>query len=199
MKERIIQVTMEEIMQRGVKFSIRDIASHLGISTKTIYQYFESKEQIIGHIVDQSIKEMREAERKLIDDRSLTIQQKVMKALVVLPHGFVFHDIRTLHELKQRYPKQWREVDEYVNHGWENIRQLVKEGTTEGVFRPFDLELFIQVYIGALYHMMDYHVANRIELSLEKTLAQMVEFLMLGINKSEDGKKLEKPTGGGRG
>lgn len=186
MKERIVQTALSEILQRGLKFSIRDIANHLGISTKTIYQYFESKEQIIGYIVKQSIFDMKEAEQLLINDITLSIQQKLSRALVILPRGFVFKDIRLLHELRQRYPEQWREVDMYVNQGWDTIRLLLNEGMANGDFRQFDLELFIQVYIGALYRLMDYQVAVEKELPLEKALNNMVELLLVGISKRED-------------
>jgi AcrR family transcriptional regulator len=183
MKERIIQAATEAMMQWGLKFSIRDIASRLGISTKTIYQYFESKEQMISSILEQTIQEMREIEREVMDDSSLSIKQKLHKALVILPSGFAFHDIRIMHELKQRYPEQWRIVDDYVSNGWVNIRLLVEEGAAQGDLRPFDIELFIQVYIGAMYQLMDQQSVSKKAISLEDTLDQMVELLLVGIYK----------------
>lgn len=181
MKDRITEVVREEIMKRGLKFSLRDIAASLGMSTKTIYQFFESKEHMISHIVDQSIADMREAEQEVMNDTSLNAAQKLRMALVILPRGFVFKDVHVFHDLKQRYPQLWREVDAYINHGWDNIRLLIQEGVAAGILRPFHVELFIQTYIGALNQLMDIHVANKIELSLDKVLEQMVEFLMQGI------------------
>ncbi|WP_232699925.1 TetR/AcrR family transcriptional regulator [Brevibacillus daliensis] len=183
MKERIVQAAIKEMMHRGLKFSIRDIAHGLGISTKTIYQYFDSKEQIISHIVVQSIEEMREAEMGVMLDSSLSIKQKLHKALVIIPSGFAFRDIRILQELKIRYPDQWRAFDEYDYNGWDRIRLLVKEGIAKGDIRAIDMELFIHVYIGALYHLMDSQIAGRLELSFERALDQMVEMLLVGIYK----------------
>lgn len=181
MKEAIAQGAIEELLVQGLKFTIRDVASRLGMSTKTIYSYFESKEHIISHIVDKTVEEMKVAERGIMDDPSLSIHQKMIEALVVFPRKFAYLDLRIIQGLRQRYPEQWRKLDEHIQYGWENIRLLAKEGVLEGSFRAFDMELFIQAYIGALYHIMDSQVAGKIELTLEKTLEQLVELLMVGI------------------
>ncbi|MGZ7445109.1 TetR/AcrR family transcriptional regulator [Paenibacillus sp. TH7-28] len=181
MKERIIQAAEQEILQRGFKFTIRDLAAGLGVSTKTLYQYFESKERIIEHIVERAVAEMKEAEAAIMADGTLNTLQKLRKALVVLPQRFLFTDIRILQELRKRYPKQWREIDKYVTTSWDHIRSLVKEGMAEGVLRPFDIEIFIQIYIGALYRLMDDQTVRNTELPLEKALVQMVDLLLRGI------------------
>ncbi|WP_028608414.1 TetR/AcrR family transcriptional regulator [Paenibacillus harenae] len=188
MKENIVQTALSEIMQRGLRFSIRDLASQLGISTKTVYQYFESKEQIIGYIIEQSIAEMKQTETELYSDNSLSIQQKLRSALVLLPRGYVFMDVRLLHELKQRYPEQWKAVDHYINHGWDTIRLLVKKGVESGDYRPIDLELLIQMYIGALHRLMNGQVKADKGLSLEKALVSMVDILLVGITNRQGDK-----------
>lgn len=187
MKERIANAAIREMTKRGMRFSIREVTSELGISTKTFYQYFESKEQVISFIIEQSIQDMKEAEAELMNDASLSMKQKLKKTLVLLPRSFVIHDVRILQELKQRYPEQWKLVDDYVNHAWDSFRLLLKEGEKGGHLRTFDLEVFIQVYIGGLYQLMDYEVASRVGLTLEKALEQMVDLLLIGIYRNEDG------------
>ena len=44
MREKIIDATVEEFKQNGLKFTMNDLAKHLGISKKTIYTVFESKQ-----------------------------------------------------------------------------------------------------------------------------------------------------------
>lgn len=194
MKERIAQAAIQEIRQRGLKFSIREVAGRLGISTKTLYQYFASKEQIVEHIVLQSIEEMKEEERRVLGDPSLRIPAKLRQVLTNLPRGFAFRDIGILKELEQRYPKQWAAIDDYVQNGWDNFRVLVREGIETGDIRPFDIELFIDVYVGGLYRLMDRRAREGRDLSLETALARMVELLLAGIwnHHQPSGEKGEK-------
>ncbi|MNI79660.1 hypothetical protein D3C73_1361330 [compost metagenome] len=58
---------------------------------------------------------------------------------------------------------------------------LINEGISLGEFRSFDVELFIRVYVGAMYHLMDNQVGAPLHLSLEKALSETVSFLLVGI------------------
>lgn len=184
MKDRIAEAAIQEIKSRGLKFSIRDVTGRLGISTKTLYQYFDSKEQIITYVIEQSIREMRDTEKQIMNNASLSIIQKLEQALMTLPSAFAFSDIRALDELKKFYPEQWKVVDAYVNKGWDNIRLLVKMGIQNDVIRPFDMELFIQMYVGAVYQLMDRTAAGGSRLSLEEALKRTVDLLLFGISKT---------------
>lgn len=45
--EKIIDATVEEFKQNGLKFTMNDLAKRLGISKKTIYTVFESKQAVL--------------------------------------------------------------------------------------------------------------------------------------------------------
>jgi AcrR family transcriptional regulator len=180
MKERITAAAVEEIRRRGLKFSMRDIAARLGMSSKTIYQHFESKEQLIGFILDNALAEMKELEQALYRNPELTYRDRLMEALVLIPRGFAFTDLRTLNELRTGYHGLWIRLDGYFNESWDNIRILMKDGIERGELRPFDIELFIRVYDGALYHLMDLSSAG-VGMTLEEAMNGMVNLLLQGI------------------
>ncbi|MNZ82789.1 Bacterial regulatory protein, tetR family [compost metagenome] len=181
MKERIYHAAVIQMMYRGLKFSIRDVASQLGISTKTIYAHYESKDQIIAYMVDRSIQEMIENEQSIMSNESLSFKQKLRLALVNIPQGTALSDVRILRDLQKLYPEQWKKVDEHLNHGWDYIRRLIQEGMASEALRPFDVELFIRVYVGAMYHLMDNQLPGQTALLLDKALSEMVDLLLNGI------------------
>ena len=49
LREKILQGTMQAFNQKGLKFTMDDIAHILGISKKTIYQVFADKGVISCH------------------------------------------------------------------------------------------------------------------------------------------------------
>ena len=53
MREKIIDATIEEFKQNGLKFTMNDLAKHLGISKKTIYTVFESKQAGLVAVSDR--------------------------------------------------------------------------------------------------------------------------------------------------
>lgn len=48
MREKIIDTAIEEFTKHGLKFTMNDVAKELGISKKTIYTIFESKQDVLG-------------------------------------------------------------------------------------------------------------------------------------------------------
>ena len=53
MREKIIDATVEEFKQNGLKFTMNDLAKRLGISKKTIYTVFESKQAVLVAVADR--------------------------------------------------------------------------------------------------------------------------------------------------
>ena len=43
-QEKILNAAIEEFAQRGLKFTMNDVAKNLGMSKKTIYTIYESKD-----------------------------------------------------------------------------------------------------------------------------------------------------------
>lgn len=182
MKQKIAQAAIVEIQQWGLKFSIRDLARKTGSSTKTIYEHFGSKEEIIGYIVDEALQEMRQQEQALQDNSSLSFKQQLKEALIIVPSGFALIDLRILNELKLLYPEQWAKVDSYLNEGWDFIRRLFSAGMDSGELRRFDVELFIRVYVGAWYTVMERQAEGGFTApSLAEGLQEVVEFMLYGI------------------
>jgi len=185
MQYRIAEAAIEEIKLRGLKFTIRDVAARLGISTKTLYQHFESKTDIISFLIEQAIEEMQQSELQMMKDTSLSLVQKIEQALLILPSAVAFIDIRALDELKKMYPLQWEKVNAYIQQGWDNIRLMVDQAIQQQLIRPFNMELLIQVYIGALYQLINHRASEDSRMSLTETLRGMVNMLMYGIVEIE--------------
>ena len=60
-KERILIKAEELFMQYGIRsVSMDDIANNLGMSKKTLYQYFADKDELVDAVVDGHIKEIQE-------------------------------------------------------------------------------------------------------------------------------------------
>ncbi|MBS1564970.1 MAG: helix-turn-helix transcriptional regulator, partial [Bacteroidetes bacterium] len=60
-RERIRDKAHELFMQYGIRsVSMDDIATHLGMSKKTIYQYFSDKDELVDEVLGGEIMDMEE-------------------------------------------------------------------------------------------------------------------------------------------
>ena len=68
LKENIMQGTLQAFNQKGLKFTMDDIAKILGISKKTIYQVFRDKEALFLETVDYLFDRIKDSEQKIVED-----------------------------------------------------------------------------------------------------------------------------------
>lgn len=68
MHHRIMDAAAEEISLRGVKFTMHDLAIRLGISKRTLYQCFSSKEELIESIIVAKLEDVKQQRDEVMRD-----------------------------------------------------------------------------------------------------------------------------------
>jgi AcrR family transcriptional regulator len=76
MKEKILDVAAKLIQQYGLKkFTVDEIASQLKISKKTIYKYFESKDDLIRSYFNSVISSDEESIKKRSNRKLISLKK----------------------------------------------------------------------------------------------------------------------------
>lgn len=183
MRERVLAFTRKEIQRSGFRFTMNGLAKHLGMSTKTLYEWYPSKDTLIQDIVQRAIDELKMREKELAEDVSLNPVQKLKKMLILLPQDFQLFDLRRLHELQRYYPEIWKQVDQFITEQWDGVRRIINEGFSRDMLRPFHTDLFIDLYIGGLYRLLEQSSTGEMKKTLAEALEEMVDILLNGIAK----------------
>ena len=105
LKENIMQGTLQAFNQKGLKFTMDDIAKILGISKKTIYQVFRDKEALFLETVDYLFDRIKDSEQKIVENPQMDTLQKIHTILGVMPECYQDVDFRQLYQLKEKYPE----------------------------------------------------------------------------------------------
>ena len=133
MREKIIDATVEEFKQNGLKFTMNDLAKRLGISKKTIYTVFESKQAVLVAVADRYAADLYSMQEELEADVSLNVVQKLEKLLCALPEKYSNIGLSRIYELAEKYPKPYRHLMRSVNNGWEQAEKYLEKGMEEGM------------------------------------------------------------------
>ena len=104
LKENVLQATIDVFKEKGIKFTMDDIAKKLSISKKTIYTVTQNKNSLIKEMVKYSFERIKASEEAVIQDNSLSTTDKLEKLLSVLPEGYKDLDLASLYDLKAKYP-----------------------------------------------------------------------------------------------
>lgn len=181
LKEQLLEGTLCVFNQKGLKFTMDDIAKELGISKKTIYTVFENKEMLFLAMVDYLFDSIKESERKVAETPSLSTIEKIRAILGVLPESYKEIDFRQLYLLRDKYPVIYEKVEERLENGWEATIALLEQGMREGVVRPVRIPILKTMLEASLEQFFRRDTLIRNEISYQEALDEVVGILIDGI------------------
>ena len=85
---KIINATIDIFREKGVKFTMDDIANKLGVSKRTLYENIDSKETLLSLLVDEVFDSIKHQGQEIIEDDSIEDIRKV-KAIINNNSNFI--------------------------------------------------------------------------------------------------------------
>lgn len=180
-KERILKGTIQAFNEKGLKFTMDDLARILGMSKKTIYVEFTDKNSLFLDMVDYLFDGIKESEEEIINNTDIDIVDKITTMLGVLPESYKDIDLRQLYMLKDKYPVIYKRVEERFENGWQQTIELLKEAMEEGKVRKVNVDIFKMMMEAALEQFFQRDILIYNSLSYEEGLKEVVGILMNGI------------------
>jgi AcrR family transcriptional regulator len=188
-RRAILEATLRVFNQKGLKFTMDDIARAQGISKKTIYTVFRDKEEMFLALVDYIFDAVKEAEQAIVQNEALDTKTKLREVLRVLPERYREVDFRQLYSLKEKYPTIYRQVELRLETGWEDTIALLERGMAEGVLRPVPIPLVKLMLEAVLEQFFQRDILVQNGLTYQQALNEVVDVLLFGIES-----KSAKPT-----
>jgi AcrR family transcriptional regulator len=174
-KERIKREATTMFLRYGIRsVSMDDIASHLGMSKKTIYQYYADKDELVDAVVDEDIHRIQvdcqycstQAENAI---EEIFLTMKMVEDQIRNMNPMVIYDLQKFHY--RSYQKFMEHKNKFL---YDIIYQNILKGINEGLYRPdinsdvltkFRLESLmiafnVELFPPARYNLLD--VSNEI-------------------------------------
>lgn len=181
LKETILEGTIQAFNEKGLKFTMDDVAKVLGMSKKTIYKVFRDKESMFYAMVDYMFDSIKESEQAILEDESMTTIEKVRKILGVMPEGYKDVDFGQLYSLKDKYPAVYKQVEIRLETGWETTIALIEQGIQEGVIREVNIPLVKMMLEASLEQFFQRDILIQNHISYLEALDEVVEIIVDGI------------------
>ncbi len=153
-RENIIRAASEKMRLLGIRsVSVDDICQDLGMSKKTFYVYFETKDALIDELLQRR-------EQEMLDDLNRKTKGKTVMNLL-LNFMKVMRDLKDvrqvpplLYDLKKYYPQQLKDHLQRLKMMNRDISaRFLQQGIDEGMFRK-DLDVAASARILASLHQV---------------------------------------------
>jgi TetR/AcrR family transcriptional regulator, cholesterol catabolism regulator len=135
-KERIIQEASDLFTKNGIRsITMDDIARHMGISKRTIYENFRDKDELVLMCIESSKQIQRQCKHAAVATSS-----NVLEAIYQIMFEVAAHMNQVnpafITDLRKYHHNLWK--DSMIKHQEEHIkdlRQLINKGLDDGIFR----------------------------------------------------------------
>jgi AcrR family transcriptional regulator len=135
-KDRILKGAEELFFKYGIKsITMDDIAKHLAISKKTIYQFYSDKNELVETLMTLKLKE-DECEFKEIEEASENMIVEVFNMMKHISIMFSKTNPNIFYDLQKYHPKAWDLFKEFKQDCMARmIETSIERGKSEGLVR----------------------------------------------------------------
>jgi len=176
-KERIQQASNALVMQYGIRsVSMDDIATNLGMSKKTIYQYFKDKDELVEAVVDDIIVTNQfecNADRGKADNAV----HEIFLVMDMMAEMFKTMNPSILFDLQKYHPAAFSKFTKHKNEFLYNVcKQNIERGVAEELYRP---EIAVDILCRYRVETMFVPFNPEFQKSLKHSLAKIEEEIII--------------------
>ncbi len=183
MKQRIQSRAMDLFMKYGIRsVSMDDIATQLGISKKTIYQYFADKNELVLAVVGEDIRDLQENCIKCGANATNAIEEifltmEMIQELLMNMNPMVLYDLQKFHF--EAY-KKW--IEHKNNFLLVSIENNIRNGIKEGYYRPdLNVEVLSRFRLESMLIPFNIEIFQPGKYSLVDVTLQLLEHFLFGL------------------
>jgi AcrR family transcriptional regulator len=181
--ERIILGGEELFLKAGIKsVTMDDIAKHLGMSKKTIYQFFKDKNELVMALVKKKLQDDEDQMCAIISQSGNVIEEMInmMKC-----SEDIFSRINpiVIHDLQKYHPEAWKQFQNFkavvLIH---TLEELLTKGIKQGYIRPdIDVRIIARMRVTQVEMGFNTEIFPVAEFNIWKVQHQFLEHFNYGI------------------
>jgi AcrR family transcriptional regulator len=182
-QEKILRTSLPLFFKYGIRYVTMDeIARQLGISKKTIYQYYKEKDDLVNQLCDIEVKAQQIKFDDLAEKAADPVQEIMMisgslKRMMENINPTFFKDLQKFYPQAYKRFQQFREQCTY-----KNILANVKKGKRDGYYRKdLDVEFTAQYRLAQIDMLIFGEYFNYEKTSFAKAHELVLEMFLYGI------------------
>ncbi len=186
-KDRILEASEELFLKYGVKsITMDEIARHLSISKKTIYQYFQDKDEIVYLVIKNHFERNEElmcdafASSVNAIDEMMQVSNHMRKTVVNIHQSLLF-------DLQKHHPQAWKILLNHKRHFiLKQITNNLERGVREGLYRPgIRIDILARLRIEQVQLAFDNQVFPADQFHFIEVQMQILDHFLRGIITGE--------------
>ncbi len=193
-EERIIQGAGELFFRNGIRtVTMDDIASKLGISKKTIYNYFEDKNILVQSLTESILKDEHH-HMLTFRDKSKNPVEEILMVMDHLSSFFQRKNPALFYDLQKYHPNAWHSFKSFKDQAMIGfVEENLKAGIKEELYRSnINIKVLSKLRIEQVEWGMNPLLFPSSEFNLKKVQLELLDHFLHGIVSMKGFKLIEK-------
>ena len=192
LRSRIVDAARELFHEHGYsKVSATEIAQAIGISKKTLYKEFETKEDILRAVILPKLKESSERIDSVLANKGMPFLDKLKEVMSMI--GFQHQRVSPVlsRDVFIHAPQVWQEIHEVKQARFRKFGTLLEEGIKHGVFRSdVPAEVILRSYTAAVENLMAPQTLGELPCTAQVAFQSLIKILFEVFSKRMREKRL---------
>jgi AcrR family transcriptional regulator len=149
-KEKILTAVSNIYLHQGFyKTSMDEVAKQLGVSKKTIYKHFATKDSLAEEVVKNVMLRIGKRLDEIVSADATAIEKIITHMDFINNTVFKYSDIWA-NDLRDHLPHLWNKIDEFRAEKIQNyLSKIIEQGKKEGTFEDIPTEIVTTVLIAS--------------------------------------------------
>lgn len=155
-QSKIIEQLEDKLFKEGFyKTTMDDVASELGMSKKTIYKFFPSKDDLVMAIAKHFMNSMKNKIVPALNSDKNAIE-KLAELISILAKASEKISPNRMDEIRKYFPNLWNEIDSFrTKMMFGNITKVIDQGKSEGLFIDYPTSIIMNVLVASVRNIVN--------------------------------------------
>jgi len=182
-QERIRQKADELFRRYGIRsVTMDEIATQLGMSKKTIYQYYTDKDQLVDAV---AVDEIQFSQECCIKDAAVSSNaiEEIFRVMEFVEVMFRNMNPSMLYDLEKYHPGGYRKFLDHKNKFlYDMVRKNIERGIKEELYRPeIDIEIMSRYRLESMMLVFNTALFPSSKFNLVKLHKEILEHFLYGL------------------
>ena len=181
--ERIIQGSEDLFLRAGIKsITMDDIAKHIGMSKKTIYQFFKDKNELVTSLVKKKLKDDENQINDIIS-KSENVIEEMINMMKCSEDVFSRINPIVMHDMQKYHPEGWAEFQKFKAEILiSTLEELLRKGMKQGYIRTdIDVKIIARMRVSQIELGFNTEIFPVAEFNTWKVQIQFLDHFNYGI------------------
>lgn len=181
--ENILDKVFEMYNRYGIKsVTMDDVASMLGMSKKTLYQYVTDKKDLVEKVIDRLIGQ-KECLQQEVYTKDLNAIEEIFELATIMNDHVKTYNPAMDYDLKKYYPGVHQKISKIRRDKMYNsLLANLKKGIDNGIYREeMDLDIIAKIFVSRVELSIDNPLFLPEEITSAKVFKEMMTYHLHGI------------------